>query len=178
MKRSTTYALGAAALVAVGAIALTATSLADNGWYHHRHHGWGEGMDGEMGWRGGPGPRSFHMLEMFDANNDGKVTQDEIDTTRQTRFKTFDKDGDGTLSLDEFQALWLDTMREHMVDRFQDLDADGDAKVTTAEFGRQLAHMVQFMDRNGDGVIDAADMRPPHRMGDADRDEEPDGGEQ
>lgn len=178
MKRTTIYALGAAALVAVGAVALTATSFAGSGWYGHRHHGCGEGMPGGMGMHGGPGGHAFRMLEKFDANKDGKLTQAEIDETRQSRFKQFDKSADGVLTLDEFEALWLDFMRERMVDHFQDQDNDGDGKVTPQEFGARFANMVQFMDSNGDGVLDASDMRRGHRMHDGDADEGPDDGEQ
>lgn len=158
MNRTTKYALAAAAVVAVGSIATV--SIAGSGW--HGRHGWGDGMSHGMG-RGGPGPHGMGMLDYFDANKDGKLTQAEIDETRQGRFTTFDKNSDSALTLDEFEALWLDAMRERMVDRFQDHDNDGDGKVTTDEFGRHFAQMVQFMDRNGDGVIDAADMRRGHR---------------
>jgi len=44
-------------------------------------------------------------------------------------------------------------MREKMVDRFQHLDADGNALVTTEEFKRPYANMVRHMDKNGDGVL-------------------------
>lgn len=178
MKRTTIYALGAAALVAAGAVALTATSFAGSGWYGHRHHGWGDGMPGGMGGHGGPGGHAFRMLEMFDANKDGKLTQAEIDEARQGRFKSFDKNIDGALTLDEFEALWLDFMRERMVDHFQDQDDDGDGKVTPEEFGQRFAYMVQFMDRNGDGVLDAADMRRGHPMRGGGPEEEREGSEQ
>jgi len=170
MNRTTKYALGAAALVAVAGVATV--SIAGGG--RHGHHGWDEEMQGGMG----HGRHGMQMLQQFDANKDGKVTQAEIDETRQSRFKTFDKDADGALTLAEFEALWLDAMRERMVDRFQEHDNDGDAKVTAEEFGRHFADMAQFMDSNGDGVIDESDMRRRHPMHDGDSDETTDDGEQ
>ena len=73
---------------------------------------------------------------------------------------------------------WLDAMRERMVDRFQEHDNDGDAKVTAEEFGRHFADMARFMDSNGDGVIDESDMRRRHPMHGGDSDETTDDGEQ
>jgi len=77
-------------------------------------------------------------------------------------FDDFDKDGDGMLTLGEYEALWIDAMRERMVDRFQDHDANGDGKVTAEEFGDRFADMVKFMDTNGDGILDESDMRRHH----------------
>jgi Ca2+-binding EF-hand superfamily protein len=86
-------------------------------------------------------------------------SQEEIDQGRANQLKKFDKDGDGTLNLAEYEALWLDAKRERMVDRFQGHDADGDGKVTAEEFGERFADMVKFMDSNDDGVLDESDMR-------------------
>ena len=102
------------------------------------------------------------MLLGFDANEDGKLSQEEIDQGRANQLKKFDKNGDGTLNLAEYEALWLDAKRERMVDRFQGHDADGDGKVTTEEFGKRFANMVKYMDSNDDGVLDETDMRRRH----------------
>jgi Ca2+-binding EF-hand superfamily protein len=121
-------------------------------------YGGGHGMGG---YGGGPGGMR-NMLLSFDANEDGKLSQEEIDQGRANQVKEFDKDGDGTLTIGEYEALWLDVMRERMVDRFQGHDADGDGKVTVEEFGKRFANMVKYMDSNDDGVIDENDMRRRH----------------
>ena len=51
----------------------------------------------------------------------------------QDRLAEFDADGDGTLSLAEFETLHAAMIREQTVDRFQHLDADGDGRITTDE---------------------------------------------
>ena len=80
------------------------------------------------------------------------------------RLQAFDSDGNGTLSLDEYQALWLDAMRERMVDRFQAHDDDGDGEVTVEEFGEERARLVERMDRDGDGALGPGDLtRRGHR---------------
>lgn len=115
------------------------------------------GRPGPDAGRGGPG----NALAQFDANKDGAVTQAEIDETRTGRLKQFDKNGDGKLSLEEYQALWLDAYRTEMVRAFQRHDADGDAAVTIEEFNRNFANIVRRADRNGDGKVDAQDQVRP-----------------
>lgn len=105
------------------------------------------------------GPSLDGMLEQFDTNGDGGITQAEIDAVRSARLAEFDADGDGQLTLAEYEALWLDAMRERMVDRFQSHDDDGDAVITIAEFGERSANIVDRRDRNDDGVLNADDMR-------------------
>ena len=101
-------------------------------------------------------------MERFDADKDGKLTQAEIDRSREADLASFDGDKDGALTLQEFEGLWLDHMRERMVDRFQGLDADGDAVVTLEEFKRPFASLVQRMDRDGDGALSRADKPSRH----------------
>lgn len=165
MKRGTIRILTASAIGAVGLAGLAAVGLADD---DHGGRFWGKHGGGyHMGMGGGHGfGRRGGMHEMmlrFDANSDGKLTQEEIDQGRANQLAEFDKDGDGTLNLAEYEALWLDVMRERMVDRFQAHDDDGDGKVTPEEFGSRFADMVQYMDMNDDGALSEEDMRRRHR---------------
>lgn len=174
MKRNTKIALAAAALAGFGVTAIAANGFADgsrgghgswgmHGGGHQQMGGWGM-HGGGMGGRGG-----MHRTMLgFDTNEDGKLSQDEIDKSRADQLKKFDKNGDGSLTLAEYEALWLDAKRERMVDRFQRHDGDGDGKVTQEEFNSRFANMVKFMDSNGDGVLDVNDMRSMHRGGDRD----------
>jgi Ca2+-binding EF-hand superfamily protein len=175
MKTSTKLAVAFVALAGVAGAALTAQ--ADNrghsqdggpakvqqayGGDHHgkRHKG--------SRHRGGGERHMFRMLESFDADGDGKLSQEEIDTARGERFTKFDADTDQALTLGEYEQLWLEAMRERMVDRFQHLDADGDGRVTTEEFQKPFAKTVTRMDRNEDGVIDREDFKR-HRKGGSD----------
>jgi Ca2+-binding EF-hand superfamily protein len=170
MTRTRKYLLAGGAL-ALGAGAFAGASLADGGW--GRHHGWGHGGGG------------MRLFEQFDANQDGRITQAEVDEVRQGRLTEFDQDGDGSLTLEEYQALWLDAMRERMVDQFQAHDDDGDGLVTVEEFGERYDRIVSRFDTDGDGAVTLEEMRSHgDRRGDrgreragGDRGGEGDGGE-
>jgi len=59
----------------------------------------------------------------------------------QNRLVEFDANGDGLLSLSEFEALHAAVNRETTVDRFQHLDADGDGQITAKEIAAPSQRM-------------------------------------
>ena len=124
---------------------------------HHGEHG----MRGHHGGHGGHGARLHlqEMLDAYDTDGDGSITQAEVDEWRANRLREFDADGNGQLSLDEYQTLWLDAMHERMVDQFQAHDDDGDGQVTVEEFGERTSRLVTMRDRNEDGVLNLDDTR-------------------
>jgi hypothetical protein len=131
---------------------------------------WGRGGWGGGDWRRGNKmgrgrgiDRMLDMIELYDQDGDRKITQAEVDKARADRLAEFDRDGDGMLSLDEYEALWLDAMRERMVDRFQAHDDDGDGKVTVVEFSKQTSRLVMRRDRNDDGALSVEDLRRGER---------------
>ena len=105
------------------------------------------------------------LLERFDADKDGKLTQEELNGARKDLLAKHDANKDGKLSLEEFKPLWNEVMQRRMVRGFQRLDRDGDAAVTLDEFLRPFAHTVEFVDRDGDGAVSRADRRPHHGPG-------------
>lgn len=124
-----------------------------------------------FGMRGGPddrGPgRIAERLAQFDTNEDGMVTQDEIDAARAAELAEYDADGDGTLSLEEYQELWLARVYEQVVDSFQNLDANGDGTVTEEEFNAMLANIIERLDQNDDGAL-SEDDRPERERAERD----------
>lgn len=73
------------------------------------------------------------MMGSFDADGDGVVSGEEAHGTLQSMHAEADVNGDGSLSLEEYEALHAKMTRAMMIDRFQHLDADGDGKVTVGE---------------------------------------------
>jgi Ca2+-binding EF-hand superfamily protein len=142
--------------VALGAAILAGATLADGRHHGHGYHG-------------------ARLFDSFDANGDGRLTQAEIVEVRQSRLEEFDADGDGSLTLEEYQALWLDAMRERMVDRFQAHDDDGDGLVTVEEFSEPFDRMVTRLDQNGDGELTMDEVRRRHRDHDRASDRDRDG---
>jgi hypothetical protein len=151
MQRRTKIALFAVGtLVSAGAIASLAVADQGRKWGRHGH-----------------GMHNMQMMaERYDANKDGKLSQEEIDTNRTSWHGEFDADKNATLSLQEFQGLWLKARNEEMVREFQRFDRDGNGQVTLDEYKQPLANMVARMDHNGDGVLSPDDrkrMRDRHR---------------
>ena len=117
--------------------------------------------------RGGRGMRGAMMtaFQDADADNNGSLTQDEVDQFLAAQLTGADADTNGSVSLDEFQTIYLERTRPNMVDAFQRLDEDGDGQITSAELSDRFGTIVQRMDRNGD---DALSMEDRSRRGDRD----------
>lgn len=174
MKRTTKYIIGLGAVAALTSSAFVGVALTDDKVKeavrgHHsdqvelaqggKHHGKARRArfgSRHGGFRGHFGER---MLEQFDADKDGKLTQAEIDKSRAEQHAKFDSDKDGKLNLKEYESLWLDVMRKRMVDAFQRHDDDGDAAVTAAEFQERFKNFVARADRNEDGAFTRDDIR-------------------
>jgi Ca2+-binding EF-hand superfamily protein len=140
--KKTLLIAGAAGLAAITALAGFAMADMDGG-------GHGRGHDRGRHWQG--------VFERYDANKDGKVTQEEIDNNRQAWYAEFDIDKDGKLSIVEFEKLWLKARHRMMVREFQFFDTDGDGNVTILEYKGPLEDLVVERDRNNDGALSRAD---------------------
>lgn len=110
-------------------------------------------MDGMMS------GRNSYAMRMFDADNDGTLTPEEMTAGMQAEIKTYDKDASGSLSLAEFEAMHAAHTRTMMVRAFQMRDEDGDGQVTEAEMAT-MAAMMQMMLKPAAGVpnVDHSDM--------------------
>jgi len=103
--------------------------------------------------RGGP-------MQMADTNKDGVLTRAELTATLSQRFAAMDPDGDGKITPEERQAA-----RQTRFDAmFAKMDTDGNGQISKAEM--QAAHEARMADRKADGGKDGPGGRHgPHRMG-------------
>ena len=114
-----------------------------------------------------------HFIENWDMDGNGSVTLAEVTEKRGDVFVTFDSDGNGLLSPEEYVAFdaarasdiaqmgdghGMQEMQTPMQRAFN--DADGDGSVSAAEFAAKSPQMFTRMDRNGDGVITPDDFGP------------------
>ncbi len=81
----------------------------------------------------GPDTMGEHMM--------GTPAPDAARSAMLARLAEFDADGDGSLSLAEFETLHAALIRETTVDRFQHLDADGDGRITETEMAAPARRM-------------------------------------
>ncbi|WP_296763245.1 calcium-binding protein [Sediminimonas sp.] len=105
----------------------------------HRQMMGGMGMMGSgmgMGMMG-------NMMSVLDADGDDEITPEDMTKLHGE----YDADGNGTLSIDEFEALNSALMRQKMVRRFQFLDRDGDGQVTGEEMSAPIERMQQMQER-------------------------------
>ncbi len=169
MQKRTRIILAATTAGLIGLVAV-GSAIAD---HRYKRHGWGShgghyGMHrggwGRHGGRHGMRHRARNFMKRYDADRNGEVTQQEIDTNRNDWHKKFDTDGNGSLTMQEFEALWLEAKRRQMVRSFQHLDEDGNGAVTLEEYTEPMASIVERMDRNGDGVLSRKDRRHHRHM--------------
>jgi hypothetical protein len=137
MKRSTLAALlGSAALV----VAVPLAAQAERGGDRHG------GMRGE------------HM-KAVDANGDGDISKAEVEAFQAKIFAEADTNKDGSLTLAEMnahhEAMEAKRKAERQQAMFAKLDADGNGKVSQAEFASQSRAMrgMERMDTDGDGTV-------------------------
>ena len=99
-----------------------------------------------------------HSFQEMDANGDGKLMKEEIETHMQRRFEGADTDGNGKLSVKELTARVAERRADrphkyvaHMIDRH---DADGDGELSISELkARHKGDRFARMDTDGDGAV-------------------------
>ncbi len=152
MKRTTKLALAAVAILGLAAVAVPA--IAQQG--QMKHGAMMGGHDGMMGGGMGMmmGGAQHHAMTAFDTNKDGTLSPDEVTAGIQAELKSYDKDANGTLSLEEFAVMHTAHTRPMTVRAFQMHDADGDAQVTEAEMAEMATMMQSHMGGQQDGMPD------------------------
>ncbi|QLQ20127.1 MAG: EF-hand domain-containing protein [Exiguobacterium profundum] len=128
------------------------------------------GSGAAMAQQGNPGA---NFITQWDADGDGIVTVEEVQTRRGDLFTTFDANEDGQLSAEEFividetraanQAAMQQQagMGRGRMDQEPDralIDTNTDGLISRDEFLAATVLWMSMRDRNGDGVITVQDF--------------------
>ena len=160
MQRRTKLLLALGAAGIIGFMAVAESALADRTRGKNGYHGGGH-HQGMMA-------RQFRsMAERYDLDQDGEITQEEIDRNRAEWHAEFSGDGDA-MTLGQFQDLWLRARRHQMVREFQSFDRDGDGRITLEEYQRPMDDLVQRFARSDSQSLSREDFQrsgKKHRRG-------------
>jgi Ca2+-binding EF-hand superfamily protein len=100
---------------------------------------------------------SGRFMMFFDANHDNMVTIEELNTAAKERFEKMDADGNGAVTMDEFQAYIRARKAEHQQKYFSNIDSNSDGNLSKEEFIQYREKMAeqrfQNLDANNDGMV-------------------------
>lgn len=105
-----------------------------------------------------------------DANGDGRLSLTEFQTMSQKRFARADKDGDGKVSLEEWTARSKAKANKDPSKQFSRLDANKDGQLDMTEIEALVKRRFASLDKNSDGAI-TPEERPAREAADTDPDE-------
>lgn len=153
MKNRSKMILSTLAIAIISTPLVIGVSQATERWsgYHSGYSG-----SGMMG--GHHGKSMAKRIKEIDSNDDQAISMEEVQAWQSKKITNFDKNGNKSIDLNEFQNLWLNHKRDEMVDRFQNFDEDGDGLVTLDELSAPLNNMFSRLDKNDDKVISKDEM--------------------
>jgi EF-hand domain pair/EF hand len=99
------------------------------------------------------------FLHIFDADNNGQVTKDEM-MAKHPGFDAMDTNKDGTVLQDEVKALPASTKHPNLAAFVSKFDTDKDGKVTLDEFNGVRSQAFDKIDKNHDGSIEKSEFTP------------------
>jgi Ca2+-binding EF-hand superfamily protein len=100
-------------------------------------------------------PPSFsELLKKLDANEDGKLSEDEVDGPLKEQFAVVDADKDGFITEDEMKNI-AKTKKEGKSDRGGDKQSKGRREMPV------YADLVAKMDANKDGKLEESEVKGP-----------------
>jgi len=108
-----------------------------------------------------PGARAASdVFETLDADNDGRITREEMAAKRAERIDALDADGNGFVTALELQDAAAQRARQRAERLIQRRDTDGDGQLSIEELGGADRAEARFdrVDRNGDGAITKAEF--------------------
>lgn len=163
--------------IAAGSMALMAAmpsaSADDRGWRMHQYMERGDGPGRGMGmgrWGDGPGGNFAGRFSIVDANDDGRISDDEAASQREAVFAAMDADDSGDLTMEEYMTVRMGpgdgrneerrkAREEAKKARFEPMDADKSGTVSKAEFMAEGKARFEAADADKDGVVTPWEFR-------------------
>ena len=99
------------------------------------------------------------FIGLLDADGDGNVSAEEIAAEQSRLFSAIDFDGNGLISAEEFRRRANLLLSLNTTTLFDMMDADGDQNLALDEINQPSARWVKRYDTNGDGLLDAEEIR-------------------
>jgi Ca2+-binding EF-hand superfamily protein len=99
---------------------------------------------------------ALRWYDGVDTDHNEMVDAAEMNRVRDKRFRRYDGNGDGYITLDEFNYSIPEDLgdeRERRNRRFAVMDRDGDRQLDKDEYLAFGGRVIQAADQNGDGVI-------------------------
>lgn len=104
-----------------------------------------------------PGLDPVAQLRAADANRDGRIARSEFVAWRSGQFRRLDRNGDGYLTRAD-SAGRRAPMGAGSEEALASLDANGDGRVSAAEFSRGPTPLFDRLDVDGNDVLTAAEI--------------------
>jgi Ca2+-binding EF-hand superfamily protein len=104
-------------------------------------------------------PRNGKIFAKLDADQNGKVTLEEILPPAEKRFAGFDTDGDGAVSAAEIDARLKQALERRRNRILAGLDEDRNGSVSKAELDKFVEAMFNGADADHDGGITLDEAR-------------------
>jgi len=105
------------------------------------------------------------VMAKIDTNGDNSVTRAELSMAEDHQFKMADKNGDGLVSHDEFEAAYVANVGQlglpWAAQVFQTIDQDSDGFLSRDEIGAAAGNVFRLADRNRDGIVTSAELTSP-----------------
>lgn len=110
--------------------------------------------------------RSTMRFQRLDKDQSGGLSFEEFSTMLRMRLSNADANNDGKVTKDELSAAFGKMGAQNMADRFmQRFDIDGDGALTSDEIQTRQKRMFARLDRNGDGKLELNEMPKPRQGG-------------
>lgn len=107
--------------------------------------------------------RASRFANLYDLDQDGKVTLKEINKDQRLIFQALDLDGDKSLSVDEMKRRGRSLQLWHSMTMFDLMDVNGDQKLSLDELTQPTGRWFKRYDANQNGVLEASEL--PARSG-------------